>query len=102
MAKSTTAKPAPEAKPKRKMLTPSERVAKLEADLEAARKKAEQKNEAVADKLKTKRSTVVQRIEAEQAKLAKIDAELTALGYEVVEFVADVTPDDQPTEDTES
>lgn len=97
--KAASSAPAPA---KRKQLTPQERVAKLEADLAAARKKAEEKAGSVATQLKEKRRNLTDQIKVRQDKVDAIDAELTALGFEVVEFVADVTPDPEPAEGNES
>ena len=83
-AKKVAEQQATEAKkPTRKMLTPEERIKKLEADLEAARKKAAEKDAKKIDALKDKRGIQVQRVNEAQAKLKEIDDELQLLGYDV-------------------
>lgn len=61
---------------KRKMLTPEERVAKLEADLAAARLKAESKDRGRHDQLQEQRAKLQAKVDDAQAKIEAIDAEL--------------------------
>jgi len=82
-AKKDEATQTPAAKQTRKMLTPEERIKKLEADLEAARAKAAEKDAKRIDKLKEQRGVAVQKVNEAQAKLTAIDEELQLLGYEV-------------------
>jgi hypothetical protein len=70
------------AEPKRKMLTPAERVAKLEADLAAAKKAAEAKANKQVGELKTKRQALVDQVSERQAKIRDIDAQLKELGVD--------------------
>jgi len=96
MPKGTTEAAAP--KKERKVLTHAERIAKLEAELAAARAKAEEKE------AKAKRDAVeqVNKLIAKRDELnAKIDALIAEHGLETgtpAEVVAEVTP----TEDTEA
>ena len=85
-----------EAKPKRKMLTDEERIAKLEADLKAAREKAEaKKSEAVKD-LRNRRQLEIQRVEERVVKIRALEAELDKhdVNYQVFEITVE---DDSPT-----
>lgn len=82
------------AKAKRTQLTAAERVAKLEADLDAARAKATEAATKQSDVLKEQRAKLVGQIADRQKKVNAIDAQLNELGTDVV---ADGT-----TEDTES
>lgn len=79
-------------KPGRKMLTPAERVAKLEADLKAAREAAAAKDAKKIDALKEKRGVLVQKVNEAQAKVRAIDEELQLLGYEIEAPVVGGTP----------
>lgn len=69
---------------KRKMLTAEERVAKLEADLEAARAKAKAKHDKVVNEAKTKRAELA-------ARRAKLDNQIEAL--DVVIGAVEPTPE---------
>lgn len=79
-AKPEAAKPEKKAEAKRKMLTPAERVAKLEADLAEARAKAEAKAKAKAGELTEKREKLTAKIVELQKQVDTINAELSALG----------------------
>jgi beta-lactamase class A len=97
--KAAAAPPAaqPEAdkpKAKRQTLTPAQRVAKLEADLAAAKAKASEKDAKVVTDLQDKRAKLVTQIEDRQENIRVIDKQLSELG--VVDLDAsgtDVTPD---------
>lgn len=78
---------------KRKMLTPAERVAKLEADLAQAKAKAEAKANRQAAELAEKRAKLVEQINDRQAKVDAIDAELAELGFEAVDITAEAEDD---------
>lgn len=69
-----------EDKPKRKVLTAAERVAKLEAQLAAAREKAAEKDGKRIASLKTKRSKLAERRDALSKQISEIDEELQLLG----------------------
>jgi len=62
-------------KKERRVLTAAERVAKLEADLAAARAKAEKQANAKRDSAMALRAKLVTRVGELNAKIAKIDAE---------------------------
>jgi hypothetical protein len=65
-----------EDKPKRKNLTAAERVAKLEADLEAARAKQAASADKRKNQLAEKREKVEEKINKLRLELAEIDREL--------------------------
>ena len=65
--------------PKRRMLTPEERVARLEAELKAAREKAAAKSRKQADQLKEQRTKLVARRNEISDKIQAIDAQLAEL-----------------------
>lgn len=65
----------------RKMLTPAERVAKLEAELKAAREKAEAKAKVTIDALLGKRASLIEQINERKTKVESIEAELKELGH---------------------
>jgi predicted nucleic acid-binding Zn-ribbon protein len=79
--------------PKRKVLTAEERVAKLEAELAAARKKAEAKANKAIDELQAKRKTLVEQIEERQTKVRAIDTQLEALGVDTTAPVVEGKPE---------
>lgn len=91
MAKATASKAAPADKPKRKMSTPEERVAALEAQLAAARERAANKENKQVKILEDKRDALRLRRKGIDEKIEAINAELETL-----------LPDTRPTEDTES
>lgn len=62
--------------PKRKMLTPAEKVAKLEADLKAAREAAEAKGKVTEGKLREERAKLVTKRDALNKKIEEIDGQL--------------------------
>lgn len=70
-----------EIKPKRKQLTPAERVAKIEAELRAAREKLEAKSKKQIEQLLEKRKTLLARAEKIDAQVNEIDNQLEDLGY---------------------
>jgi uncharacterized coiled-coil DUF342 family protein len=85
MASNTTKKQA-EAKSEgekkvRRQLTDAERVAKLEADLEAARNKAKVKAEKKANVLVEQRNALTAKIADLKAKVDAINLELDSLGH---------------------
>ena len=61
---------------KRKMLTPAEKVAKLEADLAAAREKAEAQANKKFTQLREQRAKLVEKRDALNSKIAEIDEQL--------------------------
>ena len=69
-------------KSKRKILSPAERVAKLEADLAAAREKAAEKDTKSIDRLLAERSKHGVKAAELVAKVADINEQLQLLGYE--------------------
>ena len=72
--------PAEADAPKRKMLTPEERVAKLEAELAAARERADKKANKERDTLVEKRNKLGQKRDALDAQIAQIEQQLDAIG----------------------
>ncbi len=84
-----------ESKP-RKVLTPAERIAKAEADLEALRAKAAEKATKQGKALEEKRAALVKQIADRQAKVDEIDQQLEGLGLKPSEpaDTQDVTPED--------
>lgn len=75
MAKQEKATAAEAAKPKRTQLTPEQRVAKLEAELEAARKKAEERANKGRTKALERRAALVTRRDKLNEEIAAIDSE---------------------------
>lgn len=67
-------------KPKRKMLTQAEKIAKLEADLEAARTAGAEKAKKKAVVLREQKAKLVAKIKDAQSKVDDIDAELDSYG----------------------
>lgn len=90
MAKTATASAPAEAKkedkPKRRVLTDEERVKQLEAQLEAARKKAADKSRAKVNDLTSRRQLLVQQVVERVAKIREIEAELVTLSAAVTPF----------------
>lgn len=82
-------------KKKRTVLTPEQRIAKMEADLEAARQRAAQKSQKIVDTKLAERNKLDEKIKDLQDKRDAITAELVANGY-----TGDVAPAEveQPTE----
>lgn len=76
MGKNEKASEAKAETPKRKMLTPKERIAKLEADLAAARKKEQEKADKKANELKAKRAKLQERRDALSDQIKAITAEI--------------------------
>lgn len=70
-------------KVKRTVLTPEERVAKLEAELAAAKAKAEARANKEANDLLERRQKVSIQINKLTAKIDDIDTQLSRLGYDV-------------------
>lgn len=74
MGKTETTTTAPaKTEAKRKMLTPEQRVAKLEADLAAARKKAEAKTNKAKAEARDKRAKLVAKRDALNAQIAELN-----------------------------
>lgn len=71
-AEATEKKAMAKTEAKRKMLTPAERVAKLEAELEAARKKAEAKANKAKTEATEKRAKLVEKRDALNAQIAEL------------------------------
>ena len=78
-------------KPKRTrvVLSPAEKIAKLEADLEAARTSQHEAEQKQIDKLLERRSKLVDRIAELDVKVSDLNEQLQLLGY------------DEPTPETE-
>lgn len=76
MAKTASTKPeaVAEDKPKRTMLTPEQRVAKLEAELAAARERAEKKANKAVNEAKDKRAKLVEKRNALDNQIAQLTA----------------------------
>lgn len=72
-------------KVKRTVLTPEQRVAKLEAELDAAKAKAEARANKEAKTLHDRRSSLMKRVNEITAKIDDIDTQLSRLGYYVPE-----------------
>lgn len=85
VAKTTTPKPEKQDKPKRTVLTPAERVKKLEAELEAARKRAEERANAGRVKAQEKRAKLVAKRDELTKQIDAIDAEYPPADAEPVE-----------------
>lgn len=86
MASNTTkkqaeAKPVEGDKPKRRNLTPAERIAKMEAELAATREKAEAANRKKAEALVEKRNALTAKVAELKAKVDEINLELDSLGH---------------------
>lgn len=75
-------------KKERKMLTPAERVAKLEAELAAAREKARGRDLQQINKLLDQRKKLVDKVTVAQAKVVAIDEELQLLGFSAEDMAA--------------
>lgn len=90
-AKKTTSSSTPK---KRKMLTASEKVAKLEQQLQDARQKERDKNAKAADKLRDERAKVEEKVNAGRVRMAEIDSELELLGPSGEPATADAAEDE--------
>jgi N-dimethylarginine dimethylaminohydrolase len=88
------------AAPKRKVLTPQERIAKAEAELAELRSKAKVKGAKRSKVLNDQRSKLVDQIKERQTKVDAIDAELDELGDVVFTEDAGI-PDAEATPSTE-
>lgn len=66
---------------KRTVLTPEERIAKMEADLQAAREKAAKKSQKIVETKLAERNKLDEKIKDLQDKRDAITAELVANGY---------------------
>jgi chromosome segregation ATPase len=78
-------------KPKRKTLSATEKVARLEAELAAAREAANEKNAKQAQLLKQQRAKLQAQVDERKVKIASIDTELERLDVPVTE--TDESPD---------
>lgn len=74
------------AETKRRVLTPEERIAKLEQDLAEAKRKANEKAAKRATQLGEQRAKLVERAEEIARKIQAIDTELHSLGAVPLEF----------------
>lgn len=97
-AKKAAAKQAAAAPKKRTVLTPQQRIAKLEADLAQAKVKAEEKNTTRANVLLVRRAALVKRMNDIAKRVVPIDKELVDIGAadrlaEVTAIVEDGPPD---------
>jgi len=79
-------------KVKRTVLTPAERVAKLEGELAAAKAKAEKRANQATDKLLERRASLTAQMDKLQGKIDIVDSELRSLGF---------IPEDEPTISTD-
>lgn len=70
-----------EIKPKRKQLTPAERVAKIEAELRAARVRLEAESKKKIEQLLEKRIALIARAEKIEEQVEAIDSQLEDLGH---------------------
>lgn len=85
-----------EEKPKRKNLTAAERVAKLEADLQAARDKAAESGEKRKAQLEEQKAKLTEQIDERRRKIADLDVELERLAVPTVHLdVAEVESTDE-------
>jgi hypothetical protein len=78
-AKKAAAKKTTSSGKKRKMLSPDEKVAKLEAQLADVRAKAREKNDKAAEKLREERAKVQGKVDEGRKRVAEIDVELERL-----------------------
>jgi chromosome segregation ATPase len=83
MAAKKAAAPTEE-KPKRTrvVLSPAEKIAKLEADLEAARESQHEAEKKQIDKLLDRRSKLAEQISERESKVTDLDEQLQLLGYD--------------------
>lgn len=72
---------------KRTVLTPQQKIEKLERELEAVRAKAAEKDSKVSGKLLSQRAKLVAQIDERQAKVDDIDEQLQLLGVEPTDSV---------------
>jgi len=84
MAAKKAAAAAPEEKPKRTrvVLSPAEKIAKIERDLEAARQAQHDQEQKLIDKLLEKRTKLVDQIGEREAKVVDLNEQLQLLGYD--------------------
>ena len=78
--KKSSSAPAKKAASTRKMLTPAERVAKIEADLAAAKAKLNEKSDKERKLLTDKRAKLEAKITKAQEEIREIDSQLEVLG----------------------
>jgi hypothetical protein len=84
----------------RTVRTPAERVAALEAELAAARERAQAKDAKRASVLQEQRAKLIVQISDRETKVAAIEAELDELGFEYSSVsVETLTPSVVPVED---
>lgn len=81
-------------KVKRTVLTPEQRVAKLEEELAAAKAKAEQRANKQADTLLEKRSKLTERVNILLDQIEGVDTQLADLGVQVTAITERVEPID--------
>lgn len=74
-----TAKKTAAPKAKRNTLTPAQRIAKMEAELEAAKVKATQQNSKKAAKLNDQRKALLKQIEDRKVKVTALEKQIDAL-----------------------
>lgn len=79
-------------KPKRKNLTPAERIAKAEAELAEIRRKAEEAANKKANVLREQRSKLVTKVAELEGKIAEINGELNQLGVVEGDVATEATP----------
>jgi hypothetical protein len=91
-AKKTSAPKKDKEQTSRKRLTAAERVAKLEADLAAAREKANAANDKQAEDLRAQRTKLQAQVDERQVKIAAIDTELERLAVPVTQTEDQVDP----------
>jgi hypothetical protein len=84
-------------KVKRTVLTPEERVAKLESELAAAKAKAEARANKERDLLLEKRTKLTNRVDALLYQIEAIDSKLANFGVQVTAITETVEPIDEGT-----
>jgi len=87
-------------KAKRTVLTPSERVAKIEGDLAAAKAKAAKAEAKASDKLLERRSVLTDRVNKILDEIESVDAQLAELGMAVTAITDRVIPLEPANEET--
>jgi predicted nucleic acid-binding Zn-ribbon protein len=71
-------------KAKRTVLSPEDKIAKLEADLAAARQKAQDKRDKVVADKQAEKDKLTAKVDELRLKISEIDAELERLGNPIV------------------
>lgn len=63
-------------KPKRKQLSPAERIAKLEAELDAARNRASARAQRKVERLETQRAALIEKRDELDAKIKAVESDI--------------------------